>query len=155
MAAIQRAGPYTDEIIPPELWPTAHEAAASAATSFGDACQESESAADAYRRAARRLSEISEGGTSDALITVHRELAVDHDNHAAIREAVAKAARQAAERGYELIDRLKAIDFEARKEIAASPPAAREAIIDGARARAIATHAEFAVAVVGHHGRAT
>ena len=50
MAAIQKTGPYTDEIIPPELWPTAHEAAASAATSFCDARQESESAADAYRR---------------------------------------------------------------------------------------------------------
>jgi hypothetical protein len=155
VAAIQRAGPYTDEIIPPELWPTAHEAAASAATSFRDACQESESAADAYRRAARRLAEISEGGTSDALITVHRELAVDHDNHAAIREAVVKAARQAADRGRELIDRLKAIDFEAHQEIAASPPAAREAIIDEARARAVATHAEFAIAVAGHHGKAT
>ena len=105
--------------------------------------------------AAQRLSETSEGATSEALITVHRELAVDHDNHAAIREAVAKAARQAAERGYELIDRLKAIDFEAHQEIAASPPAAREAIIDEARARAMATHAEFAVAVVGHHGKAT
>ena len=66
-----------------------------------------------------------------------------------------KAARQAAERGYELIDRLKAIDFEAHQEIAASPPAAREAIIDEARARAVAAHAEFAVAVAGHHGKAT
>jgi hypothetical protein len=155
MAAIQKTGPYTDEIIPPELWPTAHEAAASAATSFRDARQESESAADTYRLAAQRLSETSEGATREALIAVHRELAVDHDNHAAIREAVAKAAKQAAERGYELIDRLKAIDFEAHKEIAASPPAAREAIIDEARARAMATHAEFGVAVVGHHGKAS
>lgn len=131
MAAIQKTGPYTDEIIPPELWPTTHEAAASAATSFCDARQESESAADTYRVAAQRLSETSQGATREALITVHRELAVDHDNHAAIREAVAKAAKQAAERGYELIDRLKAIDFQAHQEIAASPPSAREAIIDG------------------------
>ncbi len=155
MAAIQKTGPYTDEIIPPELWPTTHEAAASAATSFCDACQESESAADTYRVAAQRLSETSQGATREALITVHRELAVDHDNHAAIREAIAKAAKQAAERGYELIDRLKAIEFQAHQEIAASPPSAREAIIDGARARAMATHAEFAVAVVAHHGKAT
>jgi hypothetical protein len=155
VAAIQNTGPYTDEIIPRELWPTAHEAAAGAAANFCVAREESESAADAYRVAAHRLSESSEGATSDALVSAHRELAVDHDNHAAIREAVAKSAKQIAERGYELIDRLKAIDFQAHQQIAASPPAAREAIIDEARARAVAVHAEFAVAVAGHHGKAT
>jgi hypothetical protein len=134
VAGIQHAVPHTDEIIPRELWPTAHMAAANAAASFSAARQDSESAADTYCVAPNRLSEISEGATSDALINVHRELAVDHDNHAAIRDAVANAAKQVAERGYELTGRLKAIDFEARQQIAASSPEAREAIIDNARA---------------------
>jgi hypothetical protein len=151
VAVIPKSGPYTDEIIPPQLWPAAHEAAAIAATSFVDARQQSESAADTYRRAGRRLAETSEGATSEALITVHQELAVDHDNHAAIRELVAKAASQAAERGHELTNRLKAIDFETHQEIAASPPAARNAIITEARTRAMAVHAEFAAAVTSHH----
>jgi hypothetical protein len=154
VAVIQKSGPYTDEIIPPQLWPAAHEAAANAATRFVDARQQSESAANAYRRAGRRLAETSEGATSEALITVHQELAVDHDNHAAIRELVAKAASQAAERGHELTNRLKAIDFETHQKIAASPPAARNAIITEARTRAMAVHTEFAAAVTSHHTKA-
>lgn len=159
MAAIQPAGPYTDQVIPPYLWPIAHEAAVRAAADYSVGRAESEAAADSYQAAANQLSATSEGvksegATSEALINVHRYLAIDHRHHHDIRESIAKTAKRAADRGYALTNRLQTIDRWAHEDIAAATPAEREGIIARFRALAVSAHAEATADVVRYHGEA-
>lgn len=145
----------TDEIIPAELWPRAHEDASRASAAFSDGVSAAAAVAATYRVSAEHLSATTQGATAEAVIKAHRQLAADHDKHADIRRDIATAASRVATLGHDLATCLNRIEHEAREELAAAPflPAARQVIISEARARAAAAHTEFTAAVSRHHAQ--
>lgn len=135
------------------MWPTAHTHAAAAAEDYQAAKAAHEEIAQQYRVAAAQLAETSEGAFSEAAITEHQLLAIDHRNISEIMGHLHSAHQEVAILGHDLTRALDQIDYETHQEIAAAPPAAREAIIAKGHSAALATLANFTTAVTDTHAR--
>lgn len=71
-------------VVPSWMWPTTAEASAASAKRLEADKKIHEGRAAKYRVAASQLSESTEGAMSEAMITEHQLLAVDHTNIARI-----------------------------------------------------------------------
>lgn len=135
------------------MWPTGHTHAAAAAEDYQAAKAAHEEIAQQYRVAAAQLAETSEGAFSEAAITEHQLLAIDHRNISEIMGHLHAAHQEVAILGHDLTRALDQIDYETHQEIATAPPQAREAIIAKGHAAALATLANFTTAVTDTHAR--
>jgi len=136
--------PYSQRIVPAWLWPQSQVAAGAAAQGFAAARPVAEQKANDYRVAAGQLSELTAGEMSEAMVAAHQRLAIDHANHARILDDLHAAAVYVGDLGNRLAMTLDNIDSQAHQEISASPPEAREQIIDSYHAVAVAAHEDFA-----------
>lgn len=144
------AGPHSDEVIPPHLWPMAHSAAAELAADYRCAvAEQSEPTELAYRRASQQIEEMTEGGAGQGIAAAHLRLGIDHANLGELRNTLANALARAAEATRELSAHLEAIDYQAHDELAAAPAQERPAIIAKHRARAETAH-HGAAATLGY-----
>lgn len=135
--------PYSQRIVPAWLWPRTPAAAVAAAEGFAAARPVAEQKANEYRVAAGQLSELTAGEMSEAMVAAHQRLAVDHANHANILGDLHAAAKYVDGLGNRLAIALDGIDSQAHQEISASPPEAREGIIDAYHAIAVTAHQDF------------
>lgn len=134
---------YSQRIVPAWLWPRTPAAAVAAADRFATARSVAEQKANDYRAAAGQLSELTAGEMSEAMVAAHQRLAVDHANHATILDDLHAAALYVGDLGNRLVMALDSIDSQAHQQIAASPPEAREEIIDAYHASAVMAHQDF------------
>jgi hypothetical protein len=85
MAAASGArGQYSSLIVPQWLWPKTELVARATAQLYADAKLVHKSSAEDYHAAAGRLSELTEGAASDAMIYAHKRVAIDYDTTADI-----------------------------------------------------------------------
>src|ERR1700685_4206845 len=92
------AGPYSDEVIPPHLWPMGHSTAAEVAANYRSAVGEHSKPAElAYRQAAQQIEEMTQGGAGQGIAAAHLRLGIDHGNLGELRNTLAKALARAAE----------------------------------------------------------
>lgn len=144
------AGPYSDEVIPPHLWPMGHSTAAEVAANYRSAvAEQSEPAELAYRQAAQQIEEMTQGGAGQGIAAAHLRLGIDHGNLGELRNTLAKALARAAEAARELSAHLEAIDHQAHDELAGAPAEERPGIIAKHRARAETAH-HGAAATLGY-----
>jgi hypothetical protein len=143
--------PYSDRIAPGWMWPTSQSAAAAAADYFHTAKPVHVDLANQYHAAAGQLSVMTDGAASEAMVTAHQGLAVDHTNIGEIVGYLGTAVDEVTDLGHGLARALDTIDYEAHQEILAAPPEDREALIDAAHARALSAHADFTIAVTNYH----
>ena len=144
------AGPHSDEVIPPHLWPMAHSTAAEIAANYRSAvAEQSEPAELAYRQAAKQIEEMTQGGAGQGIAAAHLRLGIDHGNLGELRNTLAKALARAAEAARELSAHLEAIDHQAHEELAGAPAEERPGIIAKHRARAETAH-HGAAATLGY-----
>ena len=135
------AGPHSDEVIPPHLWPMAHNIAAEVAANYRSAvAEQSEPAELAYRQAAQQIEEMTQGDAGQGIAAAHLRLGIDHGNLGALRNTLANALARAAEAARELSAHLEAIDHQAHDELVAAPAEERPGIIAKHRARAETVH---------------
>ncbi len=130
-------------VLPAWMWPSSGPAATAAAEDFERKKAVHEDTARQYRIAAGQLQQTTEGAMSEAMITAHQLLAVDHTNIARIDDEFAVTARRLAEMANDLSARLDDIDYEARQKISSSPPAGHAAVILKAHTEAAAVLAAF------------
>lgn len=135
--------PYSQRIVPTWLWPRTPAAAVGAAEGFAAARPVAEQKANDYRVAAAQLSELTAGEMSEAMVTAHQRLAVDHANHASILDDLRAAAACVDNLGNRLAMALDSVDSQAHQQISTSPPDAREEIIDAYHAIAVTAHQDF------------
>ena len=152
MAASNR--PYANPVLPAWMWPSSAAAATAAAEDFERKKAVHEDTARQYRVAAGQLEQMTEGAMSEAMITEHQLLAVDHTNIARIDDEFAVTGRRLAEMAHSLSAHLDDIDYEAQQEISSSPPARRAAIITEAHAKAAVVLAAFTADVAGVRAQA-
>ena len=152
MAASNR--PYANRILPAWMWPSSAAAATAAAEDFERKKTVHEDIARQYRVAAGQLEQMTEGAMSEAMVTEHQLLAVDHTNIARIDDEFAAMGRRLAEMAHSLSAHLDDIDYQAQQEISSSPPARRAAIITEAHAKAEAVLAAFTADVAGVRAQA-
>ena len=144
------AGPHSDEVIPPQLWPMAHSIAAELAANYRwAAAEQSEPAELAYRRASQQIEEMTEGGAGQGIAAAHLRLGIDHANLGELRKTLANALARAAEATRELSAHLETIDHQAHDELTGAPAQQRAAIIAKHRARAETAH-HGAAATLGY-----
>jgi hypothetical protein len=139
--------PYSDQIVPAELWPTVVAAADDAADYYAQAGKDCATKANNSRTTAGQLAALTEGAFSEAMVAAHQRIAVAHDDHATIVKHLKNAADEIADIAGALAGRLDLIDDQAHQAISASPPEAREGIIAAAHAAAITAHADAAAKV--------
>src|SRR5271156_5244547 len=97
------AGPHSDEVIPPHLWPMAHSIAAEVAANYrSTVAEQSEPAELAYRQAAKQIEEMTQGGAGQGIAAAHLRLGIDHGNLGELRNTLANALARAAEAVREL-----------------------------------------------------
>ena len=135
--------PYSQRIVPAWLWPQTQASADATAQDFAAARPVAEQKANDYRVAAGQLSELTGGEMSEAVVAAHQRLAVDHANHASILDDLHAAAVYVGDLGNRLAMALDSIDSQAHQEISASPPEAREGIIDAYHVIALTAHEDF------------
>jgi hypothetical protein len=152
MAASNR--PYANRILPAWIWPSSAAAATAAAEDFERKKTVHEDTARQYRVTAGQLEQMTEGAMSEAMITEHQLLAVEHINIARIDDEFAAMGRRLAEMAHSLSAHLDDIDYEVQQEISSSPPARHAAIIAEAHAKAEAILAAFTADVVGVRAQA-
>lgn len=152
MAASNRT--YANRILPAWMWPSSAAAATAAAEDFERKKTVHEDTARQYRVAAGQLEQMTEGAMSEAMVTEHQLLALDHTNIARIDDEFAAMGRRLAEMAHSLSAHLDDIDYEAQQEISASPPARHAAIITEARAKAAAVLAAFTADAAGVRAQA-
>ena len=104
-------------VLPAWMWPSSAAAATAAAEDFERKKTVHEDTARQYRAAAGQLEQMTEGAMSEAMITEHQLLAVDHSNIARIDDEFAAMGRRLAEMAHFLSARLDDIDYEAQQEI--------------------------------------
>ncbi|WP_293002550.1 hypothetical protein [Mycobacterium sp.] len=144
------AGPHSDEVIPPYLWPMAHNIAAELGANYRSAvAEQSEPVELAYRQAAKQIEDMAQGGAAEGIAVAHLRLGIDHGNLGELRNTLANALVRAAEAARELSAHLEAIDHQAHDELAAAPAEERPAIIAKHRARAETVH-HGAAATLGY-----
>ena len=144
------AGPHSDEVIPPHLWPMAYTTAAEIAANYRSAvAEQSEPAELAYRQAAKQIEEMTQGGAGQGIAAAHLRLGIDHGTLGELRNTLAKALARAAEAARELSAHLEAIDHQAHEELAGAPAEERPGIIAKHRARAETAH-HGAAATLGY-----
>jgi hypothetical protein len=151
MAASNRT--YANRILPAWMWPSSAASSTAAAEDFEGKKAVHEDTARQYRVAAGQLEQMTEGAMSEAMITEHQLLAVDHANIARIDDEFAVTGRRLAEMAHSLSAHLDDIDSEAQQEISSSP-ARRGAIITEAHAKAAVVLAAFTADVAGVRAQA-
>ena len=109
MAASNR--PYANRILPAWMWPSSAAAATAAAEDFERKKTVHEDTARQYRVAAGQLEQMTEGAMSEAMVTEHQLLAVDHTNIARIDDEFAAMGRRLAEMAHSLSAHLDDIDY--------------------------------------------
>ena len=135
------AGPHSDEVIPPHLWPMAHSIAAEVAAHYRSAvAEQSEPAELAYRQAAQQIEEMTQGGAGQGIAAAHLRLGIDHGNLGELRNTLANALARAAEAARELSAHLETIDHQAHDELAGAPAEERPGTIAKHRASADGAH---------------
>ena len=92
MAASNRT--YANRILPAWMWPSSAAAATAAAEDFERKKVVHEDTARQYRVAAGQLEQMTEGAMSEAMVTEHQLLAVDHTNIARIDDEFAAMGRR-------------------------------------------------------------
>src|SRR5271156_5979936 len=144
------AGPHSDEVIPPHLWPMAHSIAAEVAANYrSTVAEQSEPAELAYRQAAKQIEEMTQGGAGQGIAAAHLRLGIDHGNLGELRNTLANALARAAEAARELSAHLETIDHQAHDELAGAPAEEQPGIIAKHRARAETVH-HGAAATLGY-----
>jgi len=131
------------------MWPSSAASSTAAAEDFERKKAVHEDTARQYRVAAGQLEQMTEGAMSEAMITEHQLLAVDHANIARIDDEFAVTGRRLAEMAHSLSAHLDDIDSEAQQEMSSSPPACRGAMIAEAHAKAAVVLAAFSADVAG------
>ena len=156
MAVVKPPGrPYSDQIVPAELWPTVAAAANDAANYYAQAGKDCAQKADNYRAAAGRLGMLTEGAFSEAMVFAHQRIGVAQDAHGKIVKHLKNAADEIADIANALAGRLDRIDDQAHQAISASPPEARAGIIAAAHAAAVSAHADTTADIGRLHARVT
>jgi hypothetical protein len=142
-------GQYSSLIVPHWMWPKTEFVARATAQQYADAKLIHESSAQDYHAAAGRLSELTEGAASDAMVYAHKRVAIDYDTTADIADHLHSTMQEAAALCSRLTACLDQIDYDAHREIDAAPSAIQSAIIARWQATAQAAHKDF-TAAVGH-----
>ena len=130
------------------MWPTTEGMARAAAQDFAAAKSIHESSAQDYHVAASRLSELTEGAASEAMIYAHKRVAIDFDTTADIAGHLDNTMQAGAALANRLTAYLDQIDHDAQKEIDAAPAPLRPGIVTKWQGIAKAAHEDFTAAVV-------
>jgi hypothetical protein len=100
------------------MWPTAHRGATGDAESIAAAKPVHEDLASQYHGAAGQLSQLTDGAASEAMITAHQRVAVDHSTVADIDGHVHKTLQEVVRLGDSLTACLEQIDHSTHQKIA-------------------------------------
>lgn len=142
----------SDSIVPPWMW-SQYSGLEPARAEFRAARGVHEDVEHSYRVAAAQLSTVTEGAASEAMITAHQRMAVDHGQIQDLLGHLDTGLREAIELQFSLNRALDRIDADGHDEVAAAPPTQRAAIIARRHAQALAVHAEFTSGLTGLHAR--